>query len=78
VLPLVVRFIVLDINDYFVLATFQMARSTLYVAWHVVFFVGDYNVNNNKGSFCHTILNFLFKWPYFENQIGNFLAIFGM
>ncbi len=44
-LPLVVRFIVLDIDDYFALATFQMARSTLYIAWHAVFSIGDYGVH---------------------------------
>ncbi len=45
VMPLVVRFVVLDIDDYFALTTFQMARSTLYVVWHAVFSVGDYNVH---------------------------------
>jgi hypothetical protein len=32
VLPLVVRFAVLNIDDYFVLVAFQMAQLTLYVA----------------------------------------------
>jgi hypothetical protein len=32
VLLLVVQFAVLDIDDYFAFATFQMARPTLYVA----------------------------------------------
>ncbi len=32
VLPLVVWFVIFDINHYFALTTFQMARSTLYVA----------------------------------------------
>ncbi len=45
VLPLVVRFAVLNIDDYFVLVTFQMARPTLYVTWHVVLSVGDYDVH---------------------------------
>jgi len=33
VLLLVVRFVVLDADDYFALVAFQMARSTLHVAW---------------------------------------------
>jgi hypothetical protein len=37
----VVRFAVLDIDDYFGLVAFQMAWPTLYIAWHAVFFVGD-------------------------------------
>jgi hypothetical protein len=44
-LSLVVRFAILHIDDYFVLATFQMARPTLHVAWHVVLSVGDYDVH---------------------------------
>jgi hypothetical protein len=45
VLLLVVRFVVLDANDYFVLVAFQMARPTLYVAWHAVLSIGDYNLH---------------------------------
>jgi len=45
VLPLVVRFAVLNIDEYFALSTFQMAQLTLYVAWHVIFFVGDYDIH---------------------------------
>ncbi len=45
VLPLVIRFAVLNIDDYFALATFQMARLTLYVAWHVVFSIGSYDIH---------------------------------
>ncbi len=45
VLSLVVQFAILDIHDYFALSTFQMAQSTLYIAWHVVFFVGDCDVH---------------------------------
>jgi hypothetical protein len=44
-LPFVVRFVVLDIDDYFTLTTFQMARLTLYVAWHVVFSTSDCDVH---------------------------------
>jgi hypothetical protein len=45
VLPLVVRFVVLNADDYFTLVAFQMARPTLYVAWHAVLFAGDYDVH---------------------------------
>jgi len=45
VLLLVVWFIILDADDYFALVAFQMARLTLYIAWHVVFSVGDCNVH---------------------------------
>jgi hypothetical protein len=45
VLLLVVRIVVLDVDDYFVLAMFQMVRPTLYVAWHAVPSVGDYEVH---------------------------------
>jgi hypothetical protein len=45
VLLLVVRFAILNIDDYFALATFQMAWLTLYVAWHTVPFVGDCDVH---------------------------------
>ncbi len=44
-LSLVVWFVVLDIDNYFALATFQMAWSTLYVVWHAVFSVGDCDVH---------------------------------
>jgi hypothetical protein len=45
VLPLVVRFVVLNIEDYFAFTMFQMAWSTLYVAWHPVFSVSDCDVH---------------------------------
>jgi hypothetical protein len=45
VLLLVVWFAVFDIDDYLVLATFQMARPTSYVAWHVVPSVGNCDVH---------------------------------
>ncbi len=45
VLFLVVRFVVLDANNYFALVVFQMAQLTLYVAWHVVLSIGDYNLH---------------------------------
>jgi hypothetical protein len=45
VLLLVVWFAVLDVDDYFALATFQMARPTLYVTWHAVPSVGDCDVH---------------------------------
>jgi len=45
VLLLVVRFVVLNTDDYFALVAFQMARLPLYVAWRVVFSVGDCNVH---------------------------------
>jgi len=45
VLPLVVRFIILNIDDYFAYVMFQMAWSALYVAWHVVLSVGDSDVH---------------------------------
>jgi len=44
VLLLVVRFVVFDVDDYFVLVAFQMARPTLYVAWHVVLSISNCNV----------------------------------
>jgi hypothetical protein len=44
-LLLVVQFVVLDTYDYFTLVAFQMARPTLYVTWHAVLFVGNYNVH---------------------------------
>jgi hypothetical protein len=45
VLLLVVRFAILDTDDYFALMVFQMARLTLYIAWHAVLSVGDCNVH---------------------------------
>jgi hypothetical protein len=45
VLLLVVRFAIFDIDDYFVLATFQMARPTLYVARHAISFIGNCDVH---------------------------------
>jgi hypothetical protein len=44
-LLIVVRFTVLNVDDYFTLATFQMAQPTLYVAWHAVPSVGDCDVH---------------------------------
>jgi len=44
-LSLIVWFAILDIDDYFALATFQMARPTLYVAWHAILSAGDCNVH---------------------------------
>ncbi len=44
-LLLVVRFVVLNVDDYFVFIAFQMARSILYVAWHTIFFTSDYDVH---------------------------------
>ncbi len=41
----VVQFAVLNTDDYFALVAFQMARLTLYVAWHTVLSVGDYDVH---------------------------------
>jgi len=44
-LLLVVWFVVINTDDYFALVAFSMARLTLYVAWHVVIFVGDNDVH---------------------------------
>ncbi len=44
-LPLIVRFVVVDIDDYFALAMFQMAWLTLCITWHAVLSVGDYDVH---------------------------------
>jgi hypothetical protein len=45
VLLLVVRFAFFDADDYFTLVAFQMVQLTLYVAWHVVFSAGNYDVH---------------------------------
>jgi hypothetical protein len=45
VMLLVVRFNVLDKDDYFALVVFEMAQPTLYVAWHTILFVGDCDVH---------------------------------
>ncbi len=45
VLLLIVQFPVLDTNDYFALMAFHMARPTLYITWHVVFSIGDYDIH---------------------------------
>ncbi len=45
VLLLVVRFVVLDVDDYFGLVAFQMARLTLYIAWHAVLSIGNCDVH---------------------------------
>jgi hypothetical protein len=45
VLLLVVRFVILDIDDYFALVAFQMPQLTLYIAWHAVLSLGDYDVH---------------------------------
>ncbi len=44
-LLLVIQFVVLDADDYFAFVAFQMAPLTLYIAWHIVLFVGDCNVH---------------------------------
>ncbi len=44
VLLFVVWFAVLNTNNYFILVAFQIARSTLYVTWHAIFFVGDCDI----------------------------------
>jgi hypothetical protein len=44
-LLLPVWFDVLDVDNYFVLAAFQMAWLTLYVAWHDVLSASDYDVH---------------------------------
>jgi len=44
-LSLVVRFAVLDTNDYFALVVFQMARPILYIAWHIVLSVGACDIH---------------------------------
>ncbi len=44
-LLLVVRFVVLDEDDYFTFVAFQMARPTLYIAWHAVLSRSDYDVH---------------------------------
>jgi hypothetical protein len=43
-LLLVVRFAVLNTNDYFAIVVFQMAWLTLDVAWHVVFSASNCDV----------------------------------
>ncbi len=45
VLLLVVWFVVLDIDDYFTLVAFQMARLTLYVIWRTIFSTSDCDVH---------------------------------
>ncbi len=45
VLLLVVQFVVFNVDDYFTLVTFQMARPTLYIAWHVVLSTSDCDVH---------------------------------
>jgi hypothetical protein len=45
VLLLVVRFVILGINDYFALVAFQMARLTLYITWHIILSVGDCDIH---------------------------------
>jgi hypothetical protein len=42
---LVVRFVVLNVDDYFGLVAFQMARPTLYIAWHTVLSASDCDVH---------------------------------
>jgi len=45
VMLLVVRFAVLDTNDYFALVAFEMARPILYITWHTVLFIGNCDVH---------------------------------
>jgi hypothetical protein len=45
VLLLVVGFTILDVDNYFGLVAFQMARPTLYIVWHAIFFIGDCDVH---------------------------------
>ncbi len=45
VLLFVVRFAVLNADDYFALVAFQMARLILYVAWHAVLSAGNCDVH---------------------------------
>jgi hypothetical protein len=45
VLLLIVQFTILDADDYFALVAFEMARLTLYIAWHAILFVGNCNVH---------------------------------
>jgi hypothetical protein len=45
VLLLIVWFVVLDIDDYFVFVAFQMVRPTLYIAWHTVLSTSNCNVH---------------------------------
>jgi hypothetical protein len=42
---LVVRFVVLNVDDYFTLVAFQMARVTLYIAWHIILSTSDCDVH---------------------------------
>jgi hypothetical protein len=44
VLFLVIWFTVLDSDNYFALVAFQMARLTLYIAWHVVLSISDCDI----------------------------------
>jgi NAD/NADP transhydrogenase beta subunit len=44
-LLLVVWFVDLDIDNYFALVAFQMARLILYVAWHVILSIGNCDVH---------------------------------
>ncbi len=45
VLLFVVWFTVLNINDYFALVAFHMARLTLYIASHLILSIGDCDVH---------------------------------
>jgi hypothetical protein len=45
VMLLVVRFVVLNVDDYFVLVAFQMAQPTLYITWHVVLSTSNCDVH---------------------------------
>jgi len=44
-LLLVVWFDVLDADDYFTFMAFQMARPTLYIAWHAILSANDCDVH---------------------------------
>ncbi len=41
---LVVWFIILKVDNYFVLVAFQMAQPTLYIVWHVILSTCEYDL----------------------------------
>jgi hypothetical protein len=45
VLLLVVWFTILDVDDYFALVVFQIARLILYVVWQAILFAGDWDIH---------------------------------
>jgi uncharacterized membrane protein YpjA len=42
---LVVWFTILDVDDYFALVVFQIARLTLYVVWQAILSAGDWDIH---------------------------------